>query len=377
MIIKNARVYGENGKFEERDIYIDGEKLVEKAPVGDDCEIDAQGLLVIPGLIDVHFHGCVGYDFCDGTHEAIEKMAEYQISNGVTTICPATMTLSEEALTTICKAAGTYEGKKGAELIGINMEGPFISMEKKGAQNPAYIKAPDVDMFHRLNEAAKGMVKLVALAPEEVGAKDFIDQLKNEVNISIAHTSANYDTALDAFQRGAAQVTHLYNAMPAYTHRAPGVIGAATDSSCMVELICDGVHVHPAVIRNTFRMFGNERIIFVSDSMMATGMEDGEYSLGGQAVKVRGNLATLVVDGAIAGSATNLFHCMKYAVNQAEISLEDAVKCCTENPAKSIGIFGQYGSIRPGKYADLVILDAELNIKKVMKKGKSLNEKSI
>lgn len=369
MIIKNVKAYGEDQQFSITDIGIQGE-VFNKEGTGEDDILDGSGLYAIPGLIDVHFHGCMGYDFCDGNHQAIEAMAEYELKNGITAICPATMTLSEEELLKISEAARTYKSQKGAELIGINMEGPFISMKKKGAQNPAYIHKPDVDMFKRLQQASGGLYKLTALAPEEEGAMEFIDALKEEVNISVAHTMADYDTALEAFHRGAGQVTHLYNAMPAYTHRAPGVVGAAADSSCMVELICDGVHVHPSVIRNTFRMFGEDRIILISDSMMATGMEDGEYSLGGQAVKVRGNLATLVVNGAIAGSATNLMDCMRFAVKKAGIPLEKAVKCVTENPAKSIGVFDRYGSIAKGKYANLVLLDENLDIQQVIMKGK-------
>lgn len=369
MIIKNVRAYGENRQFETKDICIEGGVFAEKSSEMDEI-INGDGLYAIPGLMDVHFHGCVGYDFCDGTHEAIEAMALYELKNGITAICPATMTLAEEELLKISEAARTYEGKKGAELIGINMEGPFISMEKKGAQNPDFIHKPDIDMFHRLMEASGNLYKLAALAPEVEGAMEFIDAVKDEISICVAHTMADYDTALEAFNRGAKQVTHLYNAMPAYTHRAPGVVGAAADSRCMVELICDGVHIHPSVIRNTFKMFSKDRIIFISDSMMATGMEDGEYSLGGQAVKVRGNLATLAVNGAIAGSATNLMDCMRFAVKKAGIPLEEAVQCATENPARAIGVFDKYGSISEGKYGNIVLMDENLEIHKVIMKGK-------
>lgn len=371
MIIKNATVYEEDRTFTKRDICVEGAYFTETA---EGEVIDAQNLTAIPGLIDIHFHGCVGHDFCDGTVEAIEAMAEYELKNGITAMAPATMTLAEEELMKISQAASAYENKKGAELVGINMEGPFISLAKKGAQNPLFIHKPDVAMFERLQKESGGLFKLVALAPEEEGAMEFIDALKDQVAICIAHTTAGYETAAEALKRGAKQITHLYNAMPPYTHRAPGVIGAASDSDCMVELICDGVHIHPSVIRNTFRMFGVDRINFISDSMMATGMQDGEYSLGGQAVKVRGNLATLVTDGAIAGSATNLFNCMKFAVQKAGIPLSQAIQCATKNPAKSIGIFDQYGSISDGKYADLVLMDDDFNIKMVIQKGNIIKE---
>lgn len=368
MIIKNVKVFQEDGTFVPGEIYVDGEFFADKAS---DAEvIDGNGCFAIPGLTDVHFHGCVGYDFCDGTQEAIKAMAEYELENGVTAIAPATMTLSEEMITNIANAAAAYKSETGADLVGINMEGPFISMEKKGAQNPAYIHKPDVEMFHRLQKASGNLFKLCAIAPEEEGAAEFISALKDEVVLSVAHTTADYDTAKAAFDAGAKQVTHLFNAMPPFTHRAPGVIGAACDSEHVkVELICDGVHVHPSVIRAAFKMFGDDRIVMISDSMMATGKPDGTYALGGQEVTVKGNVATLTEGGAIAGSVTNLMNCIRYAVKEAGIPLESAVKCAAVNSAKAIGTFDKYGSIATGKYANVVLLDKDLNIEHIVKRG--------
>ncbi len=380
MKIKNGLVF-EDGKFVEKEIATADKVFAEKST--DEKEVDAAGGYVIPGLIDIHFHGCAGVDFCDGTVDAIRKMAEYELKNGITSIHPATMTLSEEELTGIGKAAKTfYEQQKAdeklltkeAELVGIYMEGPFISMEKKGAQNPLYVHKPDAAMFRRLQDAAGGLYHICVVAPEEEGAMEFIDDVKGEVRVSVAHTTADYDTAKEAFLHGARQVTHLYNAMPPFVHRAPGVIGAACDNeNVMVEMICDGVHLHPSTIRTSFKMFGKDRIILISDSMMATGMPDGIYSLGGQEVEVHGNKATLTVDGAIAGSATNLFKCLKFAVQEAQIPLEAAVRCVTENPAKAAGLWEKYGSIESGKYADCVIIDKEFNIKQIIKHGKIVN----
>ena len=324
----------------------------------------------------MHFHGCMGHDFCDGTEDSIHAMAEYELENGITSICPATMTLGEDRLLKIAQAADAYRKaghQDGAELVGINMEGPFISMAKKGAQNSDFIAKADAAMLRRLQEASGGLIRLCALAPEEDGAMEFIDACKDEVVISVAHTTADYDTAREAFRRGAKQVTHLYNAMPPFSHRAPGVIGAACDSDCNVEMICDGIHVHPSVIRTTFKMFGDDRIILISDSMEATGMADGSYSLGGQAVTVKGSLATLA-DGTIAGSATNLMNCLRYTVKVAGIPLESAVKCATRNPAAAIGIADEYGSIAAGKYANAVILNDNLEIVTIIRRGKIVKE---
>lgn len=378
MIIKNASVYTEDGRFISKDIYIEGDRFaVSGEKVSDQTEVDGTGCYAIPGLVDIHFHGCVGHDFCDGTRGAIDAMAAYEASVGVTCIVPATMTLGEDTLLTICKAAKAYreEGRwpGRARLCGINMEGPFVAPGKKGAQNGDYIRKPDIDMFDRLNEASGHMVRLVAIAPEVEGAMEFIEKRHDEAVMSIAHTEADYDTAIGAFEKGASHVTHLYNAMNPYTHRAPGVVGAAADTRKVeVELICDGVHIHPAAVRTTFKIFGDDRIILISDSMMATGLEDGEYSLGGQAVKVVGNLATLQ-DGTIAGSATNLMDCMRTAVLKMGIPMESAVKCASANPAKSVGIYDQYGSITPGKMASLVLLKKEdLAIKQVIIEGQCL-----
>ena len=377
MIIKNASVFTEEGKFAKQDIFIKDGKFVMSAEEADGEEIiDAKECFAVPGLTDIHFHGCMGHDFCDGTREAITAMAEYEASVGVTSIVPATMTLGEDTLQGICEAAAAYvkevKNDKAADLCGINMEGPFVAASKKGAQNGAYIRKPDVEMFDKLNQASGNMIKLVAIAPEVEDAMEFIKAKKDETVLSVAHTATDYDTAMEAFEKGATHVTHLYNAMNPYTHRAPGPIAAAADSGAEVELICDGVHIHPAVVRTTFKIFGDDKVILISDSMMATGLEDGDYSLGGQAVKVVGNLATLA-DGTIAGSATNLMDCMRTAVQKMHIPLESAVKCAAVNSAKSVGIYDKYGSITPGKVANVVLLKKnDLALEKVILRGKAL-----
>lgn len=371
MIIKNIQVFGEDNTFTPGKVAISNGKFVE----GDKCDeeiVDGEGCFAIPGLVDVHFHGCVGDDFCDASQEAIERIAEYEASIGVTSICPATMTLAEEELRTIMQTAGAYKGHKGAKFVGINMEGPFINAKKKGAQSADYIRKCDTELFRKLQEDSGGLIKLVDIAPEEEGAMEFIEAVKEEVVVSIAHTEADYDIASTALEKGICHVTHLYNAMPPLSHRDPGVIGAARDDDgCRVELICDGVHIHPSVVRATFDMFGANRIILVSDSMRATGLTDGKYTLGGQDVFVKGPKATLK-DGTIAGSATNLMDCIKMAVLHMGIPLEDAVMCATKNPAKQIGIYDQCGSITPGKAADLVLLDKDLNVKAVYVDGEKL-----
>lgn len=386
MVIKNALVFTLNQGFKKMDVWVkDGrfaemgedfaqthpELLAEEEKNG--AVLDAGGDYLIPGLVDVHFHGCAGHDFSDGTKEALDAITAYELKNGVTSICPASMTLAKSTLIDICKNAYAYaqaQGENGARLCGIHLEGPFVSMEKKGAQNPAFIQVPDADTFREWQDAAHGMVRLITIAPEEAGAEAFIRELADEVHISVGHTTSDYKTASRAFELGADHVTHTYNAMPGFTHRAPGVIGAAFDAKhVMPELICDGIHIDPCVVRATFQLFGAERMVLISDSMMATGMEDGAYSLGGLPVTVKGNLATLS-DGTIAGSATNLMDCMRTAVKMG-IPLETAVRAATYNPAKSIGVDAVCGSIEVGKYGDCVLLAKEdLSTQKVILGGK-------
>ena len=368
MRISGGQVFDLQRGFVSRDVCFDGELISEGCDGGE--VYDAAGCYVIPGLTDLHFHGCMGADFSDADAEGLEAMAKYELSRGVTQICPAGMTLLEEQLIKVCAVAADHRdaNRPGAELVGINLEGPFLSMAKKGAQNGDWLHRPDVAMFRRLAEAGRGLVKLVSLAPEEPGAMEFIDELKDEVVISVAHTTADYDTALEAYRRGAREATHLFNAMPPFSHRAPGVVGAAFDSPrCRVELICDGVHIHPSVVRVVFSLFGADRVVLISDTMRAAGMPDGDYTLGGQAVKVSGKYATLA-DGTLAGSVTDLMSCMKTAVSFG-IPLADAVRAAAVNPAQVLGIFDRCGSLEAGKNANAVVLDADLNVKAVFFRG--------
>lgn len=384
MIIDNVRVFTREKKFVKGGILLDGDAIKrvyaeEEAPELKNMEvIDGKGDYAIPGLIDLHFHGCKGDDFCDGTKEAIERIAAYEASIGVTGIAPATMTLPAEELEHILSVAAAYKKEshdhRQAELLGINMEGPFISPIKKGAQDERNILPCSTQICERFLKASEGLVKFMGLAPEESeNAAEFIRQMKDKVNISLAHTNADYETAMEAFAAGANHAVHLHNAMPPFSHRAPGVIGAVFDSKhVMAELICDGIHIHPSVVRATFQLLGEDRVILISDSMRAAGMPDGQYTLGGLDVKVKGKLATLVRDGAIAGSATNLMDCLRTAVKEMEIPLETAVACAAINPARSLGVDDRYGSIEPGKKADIVLLNQELGLDAVIKDGKQL-----
>lgn len=366
MIIKNGLVFGEDKTFSKHDLYVENGVIVENASqVTDKTEIDAEGLCVLPGLIDVHSHGACGCDFSDADVEGLKKILRFQRAHGVTSYCPTSMTLPKAQLKGIfATAVDAGEAPDQAHVAGINMEGPFLDPRKKGAHVEEYIIPPDIAFFRDCNESCNHMIKLVTLAPNTEGAMDFIHALANETYVSLGHTSAGYDTAKKAIEAGAHHVTHLYNAMMHLEHREPGLIGAAAeDPACMVELISDGIHIHESVVRATFALFPG-RVVLISDSMRATGMENGTYDLGGQQVTVVGKLATLA-DGTIAGSATNLYDCMLTAIRFG-IPREEAIAAATMNPAKSIGIYDKTGSLTPGKQADILLTDQALKLVRVL-----------
>ena len=375
MRITGGQVFDLEQGFTARDLCTDGALISHVS--GDGDVLDASGCYVIPGLVDVHFHGAVGEDFSDATPEGLQKLADYELSQGVTYICPAGMTLPEDQLTAICKttAAHRRQNSGGAEVVGAHLEGPFLCMAKKGAQNGAFLHDPDVPMLGRLQEAAEGCVKLVTVAPEQPGSVEFIKAAKDlGVHVSVGHTVADYETAKTAFEAGADHATHLYNAMPPLAHRDPGVIGAAYEvPSVMPELICDGIHIHPAVVRLTFGLFGKERMIIISDSLRATGMPDGEYPFGGQMIEVHGNRATILHHPeTLAGSVTSLMGCLRQAIAFG-IPAADAVRACTYNPARSIGIEDRTGTLDAGKEASIVLLDQkDLSIRKILFKGQAV-----
>ena len=382
MIIKNGLVHFLDKGFYPDTIYIEETRFSDSTSEGN--ILDASHCYVIPGLIDVHFHGGDGADFSDGSLEGLQKLGHYELLHGITSICPASMTLPEEQLLTICKTAAEYAHKSQtlvaahtpsspspcAELIGIHLEGPFISPAKKGAQKEFNIVPPSAALFEKLWEVSDGLLKIITMAPEVDSALSFIREFSNRVHISVGHTAADYDTAARAFDAGADHLTHLFNAMNPLHHRKPGPIGAAFEHpEVFVEMICDGIHIHPAVMKASLQMFGKERIVFISDSMRATGLPDGHYELGGQPVDVKGPLATLP-DGTIAASVTNLMDCMKKAVSVG-IPLEAAVRCASYNPACSIGVSDRLGSIEVGKQADCVLLACDtLEVRAVVKAGR-------
>lgn len=391
--IKNVNIFTEDHQFVPGEILVEGDRIAavktQDSLSGFDIkdkeviEIDGNGAYAIPGLIDTHIHGSVGYDFGDGTEVAVHEIAKYQASQGVLAFAPTTMTVPVEDLCHILETGASYKKKqdglspkdperfRAADVIGFNMEGPFISKVKKGAQDEKYILPCDVGIARSFLEASDGLVKFIGIAPEdnEDCFEEFIRELKGEVVISLAHTNANYEQASRAMDAGASRSVHLFNAMSPFTHRDTGVPGATFDhDQVWAELICDGFHVSGPAVRTVFKL-GADRVVMVSDTMRAAGLDDGEYTLGGQAVEVRDHGAYMKGTNTIAASVTNLKDALKVTVKKMNIPLEQAVAAATENAAKSAGIYDEYGSLTAGKKAHILLLDDDLEPFRIIKDG--------
>lgn len=364
MLIKNAKIYLGHG-FTGADIRF-SDKIEEIGRLEGPADLDAGGAYLIPGLVDIHTHGAVGEDFSDGRPEGLQPLADHYARHGVTSFLATTMTLPEDVLTEAMHAIRDFRRVRGAKCAGVHLEGPFLSFAKRGAQAAENLHKPDAELLRRLNDASGGLVRMVTVACEEEGGLGFVREASRFCAVSLGHTTADYDTAMAAFQAGATHATHLFNGMPSFLHRAPGVVGAAFDSGATVELICDGLHIHPSVIRAVHRLFG-DKLNLISDSLRCAGMPDGDYTLGGQPIVVKNGKATLP-DGTLAGSSITVHDALKNCVRFG-IPLEDAVYAATAAPARAAGL--DAGTIAAGKSADLVLLDGELDIRAVFVDGVS------
>lgn len=372
MILKNADIFDSEFALRRADVRVEDGKIAEIGEnLNDGDEHDLSGCVILPGFIDIHIHGCGGADFSDAQPDTLETMSRTLASFGVTSFCPASMTLPYDRIEKAFENAAGYLGKEcGAYILGINMEGPFLSYAKRGAQNPEYLHEPDIDELKKLDKICK--IRLVSLAPELPGAIEFAREASKICTVSAAHTAVTFEQAELGYKNGITHTTHLLNGMDPIYNRKPGAaVAALRAENATAELISDGMHIHPAYLALLYKILGEDRSVAVSDSMCASGLGDGEYELGGTTVYVKGGKA-LLADGTIAASTTNIFAEFRNIISFG-VPVRQAVKSCTINPARAIGVDDVTGSIAVGKRADFTVLSSDLKeLECVYIKGKRI-----
>lgn len=375
--------YIKNGRIVLPDRVVNGASLaydekiagfIAASEIPDGAEIiDAAGDLIIPGLVDIHIHGYLNEDASDGKADGVRKMASGIAKNGVTSFLPTTMTVSYDELNAAFDVVRSLKAESvswaGAEILGVHAEGPFINPSKKGAQKEEDIRKPDADFV--LNNA--DVIRTITIAPEMDEGHECIKRIvrESDVKVTMGHTAAKYEQAISAINDGVSRATHLFNAMTALAHRDPGVVGAALATDIYTELICDTFHIHPGV----FQIVANikkDKLVLITDSVRACGMPDGEYSLGGQPVFLKG-IECRLADGTIAGSVLKLNVAVRNVLANTTLSIPEAVAAASYNPARAIGE-KRKGALIPGFDADIVIADEKMNVKKTIKRGEIIYE---
>lgn len=375
-VIENGRIYTEAELIERGYIIVKDDKITDIGKgdyEGALTTYDAQGQHVLPGFIDIHMHGGYGEDAMDASYEGLKHLAESLLSEGTTSFLATTMTQSDDNITKALENIIEYQKQqdvlKAADIVGIHLEGPFISEHKVGAQNPAYVQRPSIEKVQQFQKTANNQIKVITFAPEVEGAHETLEALHNQIRFSIGHTVATFDETNEAVARGAKHVTHLYNAGTPFEHREPGVFGAAwTNDSLSTELIVDGIHSHPTAIQIAYKQKGNTRFFLITDAMRAKGMPDGEYDLGGQNVIVKGSEARLA-SGALAGSILKMNEGLKNLIQYTGDTLNNLWRVTSLNQAIALNIESQKGSLKVGKDADIVIVDDEITVQTTIKAG--------
>lgn len=373
MLIKNCNIIFID-KIEKGSVLIENGKIKEINPTTpyEGETIDANGLYLSPGFIDVHIHGSAGYDTMDGTFKAINEIAKAIAKHGTTSFTPTTMTVASEDILQSMKVIkeAKLNGTDGANVLGAHLEGPFISPKAIGAQNPKYVLAPSIENFNKIVEDYEDAVVSITLAPEVDGAEELIKYLSDKsIKVSMGHTKATYEEAMNGINCGCSHATHLFNAMTGFAHREPGVVGAVFDSPITTETISDGIHISYPSLRTAYKVKGTDKVLLITDAMMACSMPDGMYSLGGQDVVVKNGAARLK-DGTLAGSILTLDKAVKNVYNNSNYDLFEVVKMATYNAAKHCKVENKKGLIKEGYDADLLLFDKDIDIKHVIINGK-------
>ncbi|GAA0076842.1 N-acetylglucosamine-6-phosphate deacetylase [Clostridium sp. CTA-5] len=378
MLIKNCNIIYLN-KIENGSVLIKDGKIKEINPSNftDDEIIDAEGLYLSPGFIDVHIHGAGGCDTMDGTIDSLNTISKIIAKHGTTSFVPTTMTVSINDINKSMRVIKTLKeyGAEGAHVLGVHLEGPFINPNAIGAQNPKYILPPSISTYKSMVKDCEDCVISITLAPEINGSNELIKFLsKNNVICSLGHTKATYEETIDAIKCGASHSTHLFNAMPPFNHRNPGIIGAIFDTNMTTETIADGVHVSYPALRIAYKQKETDNVLLITDAIMACCMPDGKYSLGGQEVIVKNGVAR-VNSGSLAGSVLTLDKAVRNIYKNSDLPLNEIIKMASFNPAKHCKVADHKGLIKEGYDGDLILFDDNIDIKKVFILGKEFYSK--
>ena len=388
-VIANAKIVAEHGVIDNGTVVLNDGKIesvltaseaadaAKTAGIGNAAEtIDANGAWVLPGFIDVHVHGGFGADFMDAKTDSIDTICRFHGGNGTTSIVATTLTHSRERITDVLASVQAYMSGEMpyAQVVGVHLEGPFINVKYKGAQNPAYIVPPRKAWVEEWHAKFPGLIRQLSLAPEMEGALELIAWLRqNGINAAAAHTDSTYDQVIAAADAGLNQAVHTFNAMTGLHHRNPGTAGAVmTDDRICAEIIADGHHVHPACIKILTKTKTKDNLVLITDAMSAAGLEDGLYDLGGLDVVVKGGVATLKEGNSLAGSTLTMIGALRYVVENVGLSVPEASRLASVTPARQLGIFDRTGSIAPGKQADILLVSPDLEIQRIWAKGKEI-----
>lgn len=374
-ILRGGTILSPDQTFVDHSLTMAGEKILEiapgsPAPSSASETIDVSGLFVVPGFIDIHVHGAMGSDTMDATGEALWAMSEYYVRHGVTAFLPTTVTASvEDTLAAVRNVANTPQNSSGARHLGIHLEGPCLSHEFRGAQPPQHLRAATPSEYRAWLESDQ--VRLITVAPEVEGVLDLIRIGRQAgVEFALGHTSATYEQVLVAYEHGLRQATHTFNGMASLNHRIPGAVGAVlSDDRIWAQIIVDGIHVHPAVVKMLVQAKGINRTVIITDAIRATGMSDGDYALGDQLVHVKDGIARTDAGG-LAGSTLTMDQALRNVMEFAGLSLVEAVPMLTRVPAASIGVENHKGSLVPGFDADMAILDQAYQVRMTIVGGK-------